>query len=145
MQPGESSTAPARRFVLDSFALVAYFEAETGAGRVGELLKQAAAGDCYLYMSMVNLGEILYITERERGLPKAQELLARVNELPIEIIDTDLVHAMAAAHLKANNHIAYVDCFGAALAQLKNSTLLTGDPEFSHISPNSGISIEWLK
>ncbi len=145
MQAGESSLALSDGYVLDSYALLAYLEAEDGAGRVRELLEAATDGSCHLYMTVVNLGEVLYITERERGLPKAQELLARVNEMPIEIVNADLALTMAASHLKANSPIAYADCFAAALTKLKDSTLLTGDPEFGKINQDAGIDIEWLK
>ncbi len=144
MQTGESSPALSDSYVLDSFALLAYLEAEDGASRVRELMEAVADGSCHLYMTVVNLGEVLYITERERGLPKAQELLARVNEMPIEIVTADLALTMAASHLKANSTIAYADCFAAALAKLKESTLLTGDPEFSKIDQDAGIDVEWL-
>jgi hypothetical protein len=40
--------------------------------------------------------------------------------------------------------IAYADCFAAALSQIKNATLITGDPEFSKIKPDSNVQIEWL-
>ena len=145
MHAGESSPALSDGYVLDSYALLAYLEAEDGAGRVRELLEAAADGSCHLYMTVVNLGEVLYITERERGLPKAQELLARVNEMPIEIVTADLTLTMAASHLKANSPIAYADCFAAALARLKESKLLTGDREFSKLAQDSSIAIEWLK
>jgi hypothetical protein len=91
------------------------------------------------------LGEIIYIVEQERGLPKAQETLARIDELPIEIIDIDRNLTLAASHLKTICPIAYANCFAAALAQLKNIVLVTGDPEFNQIKPDYNIRIEWLK
>ncbi len=108
------------------------------------LLEVAKEGKCHLYMCVVNLGEVAYIVERERGLPKAQETLARIDELPIEIVNVDRTVTLAAAHLKMDCPIAYADCFAAALSQIKNATLVTGDPEFSKIKPGCNVQIEWL-
>lgn len=144
MQNTGNSSPQAGEYVLDSYALLAYLEAEPGSDRVRELLEAAKGGKCHLYMCVVNLGEVMYIVERERGLPKAQETLARIDELPIAIIDVDRVLTLAAAHLKMDCPIAYADCFAAALSQLKNATLITGDPEFRKIKADCDVQIEWL-
>lgn len=144
MQKKESSASSAGGYVLDSYAILSYLEAEQGSSRVKSLLEMADAGECRLYMSIVNLGEIAYIVERERGLPKAQETLAHIYNLPIEIIDDDRTLALAAAHLKANCPVAYADCFAAALALDKKVALVTGDPEFSKIEADYDLRIEWM-
>jgi len=131
-------------YVLDSYALLAYLEAEPGSNRVKEFLEMAAAGKCHLYMCVINLGEVLYIVERERGLPVAQETLACIDELPIKIIDVDRTLTLAAAHLKMACPIAYADCFAAALSRGKNASLVTGDPEFRKVKPDFNLHLEWL-
>jgi len=144
MQNEVNSSPLFGEYVLDSYALLAYLEAEPGSERIRELLEAAEARKCHLYMCVVNLGEVMYIVERERGLPKAQETLARIDELPIEIVNVDRTLTLAAAHLKMDCPIAYADCFAAALSQLKNISLVTGDPEFSKIKPDCNVRIEWL-
>jgi predicted nucleic acid-binding protein len=144
MQNAENKEPVSGEYVLDSYALVAYFETESGSEQVLRLLEAAKEGKCKLYMCVVNLGEILYIVERERGLPKAQETLARIDELPIEIINADRALTFAAAHLKTESPIAYADCFAAALACIKNAPLVTGDPEFKKIKSDCKVQIEWL-
>jgi len=131
-------------YVLDSYAVLAYFEAEPGGEQVRKLLEAASEGKRHLYMCVVNLGEVVYIVERERGLAKAQEALARIDELLIEIVNADRTLTLAAAHLKMDCPIAYADCFAAALSQIKNATLVTGDPEFRKIKPDCDLQIEWL-
>jgi len=133
-----------KRLVLDSFALIAYFEGENGQELVTGLFERAIKGGCELFLSVVNLGEIAYIVERERGLPKAQETLARIDELPISISEVDRNLALSAAHLKANYSIAYADCFAAALAQSKDAALVTGDPDFKNAGVDALIPIVWL-
>lgn len=141
MLPG-GNDPKVKEYTIDSYALLAYLEGEPGGDRVKELLEAATEGKCRLYMSIINLGEVMYIVERERGLPKAQETLAQIDELPIEIVDADRNLTLAAAHLKTQWSIAYADCFAAALSQLKNATLVTGDPEFRKVS--SALQLEWL-
>ena len=144
MQNAVNSLPQSGEYVLDSYALLAYLEAEPGSDRIRELLEAAKGRNCYLHMCVVNMGEVIYIIERERGLPKAQETLARIDELPIEIVNVDRPLTLASAHLKADCPIAYADCFAAALSQLKDATLVTGDPEFNKIKPDCNVRIEWL-
>ncbi|MBI2909760.1 MAG: type II toxin-antitoxin system VapC family toxin [Chloroflexi bacterium] len=138
----EASRLEPERFVLDSYAVIAFLEGAGGWEWVNDLLRRAFIGRSALYMSVVNLGEVLYITERERGLPKAQEVLARLDELPVRVIEAGRAHALSAAHLKAQRPIAYADCFAAALAILEDATIVTGDPEFRHFE--GMIPIKWI-
>jgi PIN domain nuclease of toxin-antitoxin system len=64
----------------DSYALLAYFEAEPGSDRVRELLQAAKDRKCHLHMSVVNMGEMMYIVERERGIAEVQDTLTRIDE-----------------------------------------------------------------
>ena len=57
-------------YVFDSFALLAYLEDEAGATRIEALLEQARKETTQIWMSVVNLGEVLYIIERKQGLPQ---------------------------------------------------------------------------
>ncbi len=131
-------------FVLDSYALIAFLTGEPGEKEIGRLLAEASNGQCEMFMSIVNLGEVLYMTEREAGIPGVQDVLGRLNELPIHIIDADRVQTFAAAHIKAHWAIAYADCFAAALASTKNGIVLTGDPEFRLLEEASIVSVNWI-
>ena len=144
MQKKGSDSPPSGDYVLDSYALLAFFEAETGSDRVKNILEAAEAGKCRVNMCVVNLGEVVYITERERGLQKAQEVIARIDELPVTIGNADKVLTLAAAHLKTVCPISYADCFAAALAIQKGGILVTGDPEFRKVKPDCGLRVEWL-
>jgi predicted nucleic acid-binding protein len=132
------------RYALDSYALIAFFEGEKGQKKVSELLEQAESGECELFLNVVNLGEIAYIVERERGLSQAQMTLARIDELPVTIVEVDRRLALTAAHLKARYPIAYADCFAAALAQEKDAALVTGDPEFKEVCQGDSIQVIWI-
>ena len=129
-------------FVLDSYAIMAYLGAEPGWQRVKEILTQAESSNRPLLMCMMNLGEVLYMTERRRGVESAQDTLALISSLPIEIVDASRELILDAAHIKANNAISYADAFVIALAQRDGGTILTGDPEF--LSAEKTVQIEWL-
>ena len=135
---------PGQRFVLDSHALIAFLEGEAGGDIVEVLLERALEYGCVLYMSVVNLGEVIYITERERGLALAQQVLARMDELPVKVIDADRLCSLAAAHIKAHWAIAYADCFAAALCQLMDAALVTGDPEFAPLEDAHAVTVHWI-
>lgn len=123
----------ATHYVLDSFALLAYLGGETGEGRVKEILHEGSRGNNRTLMSLINLGEVVYITERERGLAKAQEVLAMIEQLPIEILPVDRQAVLGAAHVKAHYPVAYADAFVITVAQANDGVLVTGDPEFEAV------------
>lgn len=130
------------RYVLDSFALLAYFGAEPGEPQVKAVLARATAGHAAAYLSIINFGELIYITEREQGVFAARRAIAAVDQLPIAVIEADRRLTFSAAHIKAHHRLSYADAFAAALAQQTQATLLTGDPEFRAVEHL--ITIEWL-
>ncbi len=130
--------------VLDSWALIAFFEGESAADAVEQVLQQASDGRHRLFMSVINWGEIYYSTLREVSQQAAEQRIAELASLPIQIVGVgdDLVLAKQAAVFKATKKMSYADCFGAALAKLKNAELFTGDPEFRQLETE--IKIHWL-
>src|SRR6266566_5642229 len=118
--------------VLDSWALIAFFEDEPAAEEVEKLLQQAADEKHRLLLSVVNWGEIYYNTMREVSQEAAEQKAQEIVSLPIEIVGVgdDLTLARQAAIFKATHNLAYADCFAAALAKARKADLVTGDPEF---------------
>lgn len=129
-------------FVFDSYALIAFLEDEPGASRVQTLLEQATRIQAEIWLSIINLGEVVYITEREKGLTEAQRVIAVLDQLPITVVEADRKLTFAAAHIKAKHSLAYADAFAVALAQDKGATLVTGDTEFESVAADT--KIEWL-
>jgi predicted nucleic acid-binding protein len=129
-------------YVLDSFAVLAYFQAESGGPIVKDLLKQAAADDALAFLSLINLGEIVYNVERKMGDATAANVLSDISQLPIRLADVTLERVLAAARVKAHYAISYADAFAIALAQELDATLVTGDPEFKQVE--SLIRVLWL-
>ncbi len=130
-------------YVLDSFALLAYFHSEPGRSTVEGLLRRGEAGDARLLLCIINYGEVLYTLERTRGATVLEQAIVVIDNLPIEVVDADRWLTFAAAHLKARHAISYADAFAAALAERESAVLVTGDPEFESLE--GLIRIEWLE
>lgn len=128
--------------VLDSFALLAYLQDEPAASHIEKILENAAKEKHILLLSMINLGEILYITERKGGVAKTQDTLALIQQLPIEIRSVNEQTVFAAAHIKANHSISYADSFVVATAIEANAVVITSDPEFHSVE--TIVKVEWL-
>jgi ribonuclease VapC len=129
--------------VLDSWALIAFFEDEPAAEAVEKLLEQATAERHKLLISVVNWGEVYYNTMREVSEAAAEQKLGEIAAMPIEIVPADQYLTHQAAIYKATKKMSYADCFGAALAKIKNAEFVTGDPEFKEVEKE--IKINWLR
>jgi ribonuclease VapC len=131
--------------ILDSWALMALFNEESAADAVENLLHQATLERHKLLMSVVNWGEIYYSVMRGASPAMAEQKAREIASMPIEIVgvDDDLHLARQAAIYKAKCKMSYADCFGAALAKIKNAEFVTGDPEFKEVEKE--IKINWLK
>lgn len=130
------------QYVLDSYALLAFLANEKGRDIVENLLILAKGKETKLYMGIINLGEVIYIIEREEGLKNAQLALSRIIKFPIELVDADLCLTLKASHIKAHNTLSFADAFAASLALEKNAPLVTGDKEFSSLGQD--INIIWI-
>ena len=129
--------------VLDSYSLIAYIEGESGADRMIELFQVARDSGRDLLLTTVNWGEIYYITLRETGLQKAEEVAHLISTLPIQIVPADLELAKQAALFKSCKKMSYADCFAAALAKLRKVELVTGDEDFKQVEGE--VKVLWIR
>lgn len=131
-------------FVLDSYALLAFFRNEEGSDQVEKLLTEAAADKHELYLTNVNAGEVYYMSYRKDGIAKADLAWKAMRQFPIHIIDADLEFTLAAAKLKAKYRISFADAFAAVLAIKRKATLITGDDEFKALAGEGGFKLKYL-
>ena len=129
-------------YILDSYAVLAYFQKEKGSNTIKELLKKASQNQYKIYFCIINLGEVIYIIEKEKGLSAAQMALSRIKELPIEVVVANEEITLQAAHIRANYAVSYADCFAAAVAKIFQGLLVTGDTEFKLLQ--NYINIMWI-
>ena len=128
--------------VLDSYSLIAYIEGEAGKDTMIEVFRSARDSGRPLFLSVVNWGEVYYITLREAGREQANQVAHVITTLPIQLVDVDRELAKQAAEFKATKKMSYADCFAAALAKQKKAELVTGDKEFKEIEGK--VKVEWL-
>ena len=129
-------------YVLDSFAFLAYLTDEPSAARIEKLIEDAKNAECRLLLPLVKLGEILYIIERRGDVTKAQETLALLRQLPIEILPADEQAVFSAAQIKAGPFLIVCRCLCFRVALRQDAIVLTRDPEFQSVKKL--ITIEWL-
>ncbi len=131
--------------VLDSWALLAFFEDEPAAEEVEKMLIDAEAGRHRLLLCVVNWGEIYYSMMRKVSQEAAEQKVREITALPIELVavETDLELVRQAAIYKATRKFSYADAFAAALAKTKKAELVTGDPEFKPLTKS--LRIHWLR
>ncbi len=129
--------------VLDSFSLIAYLEGEKGADKMIEVFRVARDSGRALLLSVVNWGEVYYITLREAGRERAEQAAHIISTLPIQIVPVDLELTKIAAEFKAGRKMSYADCFAAALAKMRPAELVTGDEDFRMVEGD--VKILWIR
>lgn len=130
------------RCILDTHALLVFLEGGTGAGRVRELLDQAKAQQAHLSTTILNLGEVISVVERECGLSVAQAALARLWDLPITRFEMSEALGLAAARYQMKLRVELTDACAVALAWQVGGTLVTGNPELRGLA--GSVTLEWL-
>ena len=131
-----------RSFVLDASAAVDYVQSGPGATKIEQLLAEAIRQQLQLFISVLNLAEVFYLTWQRTGEEKARQTVANFSHLPVHIVPVDLPQALKAGELKALHKIPYVDCVAAALAQQQNATLVTSDRDFEKLGRH--FPVLWL-
>jgi len=122
-----------KNILLDSYAILKFYQDEDGADKVEKLLISSRQGDFKAFMSEINLGEVYYLTIRRLGLESAKEYLERFFELSIQIVSPSSDIILSASEIKAEYAISYADCFAVATALKVNASIITGDPEFKKV------------
>ena len=130
-------------YLFDSHALLAFFQNETGANIVYEILQKSIKEHIDRLVCVINLGEIIYITKRMFGDQKKIEILGRIHQLGFKVLPVPDTLVYQAAEIKAEYPISYADCFAIACAQEHNATIVTGDPEFKNV--DHLVKIEWIR
>jgi len=131
--------------VLDSWALMAFYNDEPSAGTVEEILFLGSQGRHHLFMSVINWAEIYTAYARGDSERAAEAKMREIATLSIQIVGVseDLKLARQAAIYKSRGGISYGDAYAAALAKERKADLVTGDSEFRKLE--SEIKIHWLR
>lgn len=131
-----------KKYVLDSFALLAYAEGEEGGKEVARILKEGLADKAELIQCVINWGEMYYIALREGGKDRAEIYRMTLARYPITIVEANKELTLQAAYFKANYKISFADAFAAALTKSRKAILVTGCKEFKSVEGE--IKINWV-
>lgn len=123
-----------KRFVLDAWAILALLQREEpAASRVRQLLEQAAAKESEVFMSLINLGEVIYRIGKVKGEQEAEKTLAEIRRLSLSIVPVSEEAVWAAVRFKMQYAISYADAFAVAAAKELNAILVSGDPDLAQL------------
>jgi predicted nucleic acid-binding protein len=130
------------RNLLDSYAILALLNDESGAEAVADLLRQAIQRDRNLFVNEINVGEVYYIVAKHRSIDDAERVLHYLETLPLEIVSNEYEHVLDAARVKASYALSYADAFAVATAVRLQATVVTGDAEFACVEEL--VEIRWI-
>jgi predicted nucleic acid-binding protein len=131
-----------RKYVFDSYAILALVEDGPGAQTVADIIMDEKVEP---YLSIINLGEAYYIVLRRQGEDAATELVRGVRqEDKLVIAEATWTRVKAAAAIKAGGGLAYADAFGLGLAQELGACLVTGDPELRLAAAKINVELLWI-
>lgn len=129
------------RYVLDSYAILAWYNQEARAHRVRQLVRNV--GNRF-WMSVINVGEVYYRVAKDLSLLQAEEAMSWVSRQPIAVVDANRSLTIEAAKIKSEYTLSYADCFAAALARRVNAQVVTGDREFLPLERDGIVELAWL-
>jgi predicted nucleic acid-binding protein len=130
------------RYVLDTFALMAYLRREKNFEAVRTVISETLSLKSESFISIINLGELYYMQSRKSGAVKAQAALRFVGRAGIVTEAATNERVLRAAQLKARCSMSYADAFAATLAEELNATLVTGDREYEALE--AALNILWI-
>jgi predicted nucleic acid-binding protein len=131
-----------KTYVLDASAILVLLDNRPSARRIQQLLEEATGLNTTLLASVVNWGEVFYLSWQRHGEQSGRDTLADLSRLPIRVVPVDLPQAVKAGEIKALHGIPYVDSMAASLAALNEATLVTADHDFEKLGRH--FPILWL-
>jgi predicted nucleic acid-binding protein len=131
-----------KTYVLDASAVLDLLENGPGAERVEQILAGAQKHENAVLMSVMNWGEVFYNVWQHHGEEAAKRAIAGLSRLPLEIIPVEQEQALKAGEIKALHKLSFVDCIAGALAELRNSILVTADRDFQKLGRR--IQVLWI-
>lgn len=124
-----------KKYVLDTSALLAFYQDEPGSDLVADILRQAEAERAIVYVSFMTIYEIAYLVGAAEGFGAARGTVARVRSLPMQEPDADEQLLWKAAEIKTGGGLSVADSFIAGLAAIHEAVLVHRDPELERLGP----------
>jgi predicted nucleic acid-binding protein len=132
-----------RGYVLDASAILDFLENNPGSERTERLFQDSRDQKITLLMSVVNWGEVFYHVWQRHGEESARRALASLSRISIELVPVDERQSLQACEIKVLHKIPYVDSLAAALAVLRQATLVTSDRDFEKLGRR--VPVVWVR
>ena len=136
-----------KKYVLDTCALVAFFNDEKGADVVENLFHEATLGICEIIINKYNLLETYYGYLRANGEEFAENIFKIVETSCINIVDvlTDEIFRQA-GRLKVDFKISLADAIALAQAKVDDAIIVTSDHhELDAVERGTDINFQWIR
>ena len=117
-------------FVLDTSALLALRENESGSDEVAARISEAQKRKCRILVSFMTRMGLLYLIRREEGEEAAREAMRLIDTFPTQWVSCDSDILEKASLVKSEGGLSVADSWIAATAIVHQATLLHKDPEF---------------
>lgn len=125
-------TREGKSFVLDTSAMLAFWNDESGADQVERILKAVRLGS-KVYISFMTLMEGKYQLWRRVGKGAAEEFERMTRNLPLSRVDVTDSILNYAAEIKATTRLSVADSWIIATSIETGSALVHKDPEFEQV------------
>jgi predicted nucleic acid-binding protein len=114
-------------YILDSSAILRFTDNEAGADRVQQILDSCLDGTAQVAASALHWGEAAGRLYKLRGREIMNRVLQRLAGMGIQVLPVSGEQAIAAALIRADHKIPYVDAFGVALVSAPHRVFVTAD------------------
>jgi predicted nucleic acid-binding protein len=121
------------KYVFDTSALLTYIENEPGADQIEKLLIEAIDKDLPIFVSIVSLIEVYYISLKEQSEKIADQRIELLKSLPFHFQNIGQANVKGIGKVKAGNKMSFADACIASLSIKKKAELVHKDPEFENI------------
>jgi ribonuclease VapC len=122
-------------YVLDSSAVLRYFDDGAGADRVEEILAGCAGRQAGVCISAVQWGEIAGRLRKRFGASEESRFLGNLLPSEANVVSATADRAVHAAALRVDKNISYADAFAADLAMdSPDHVLVTADYGFKSVA-----------
>ena len=120
------------KYILDTKALIAFFNNEEGAKNVEKILKEIDENKAEGFVSAITLTEVYYLYSRERGEDFAKRKIEQIklSNLKMVVIDDEIAIKAGVYKIKA---IPIADALIAASAYFVDATVVTDGEHFEKL------------
>jgi len=128
--------------ILDSQALIVFFEGRNGSDQIRNFLLKAEEKDIKLYICTISMGEFWYALAKSNNSQIAEKLIHEIQGMAIEMIDPNYQITNQAYVYKLRYNLPLSACFAPAVAKVKKAELIANDRIYAPLEGE--IKIFWL-